>query len=170
MASKGKPFRWNDRRRRFVERYCAHFNRPLAAIEAGFSERRARRTAYDLMQMPEIRAAIDERMRELSMSDAEATLRMTNWGRGTIEPFLDEDGGIDLSSAQARQNLGLVKKLKVRERTIGKDSPIIERRTELELHDAKDAVVQIMKVQGLYKHEIALGSDEGGLTIRVVSG
>lgn len=161
-----------DRQRRFVEEYCVDFNGAAAAERAGYSKRRARQTAYDLLQKPEIREAIDTRMRELSMSAAEATLRMTNWGRGTIEPFLTEDGRIDLNSPAARQNLGLVKKVKVKERRLGKGkgAPVIERRTELELHDAKDAVVQIAKIQGLYKHEIALGGDEGGLTIRVVSG
>lgn len=146
-------FRWTKRRRRFVERYCVHFVGAKAAREAGFSANRDKQTAHELLEMAPIREAIDQRMRELSMSAAEATLRLTNWGRGTIEPFLAEGGGVDLSSEEARAAIGLVKKLKVKERQMGEDGPIIERRTELELHDAKDAVDKIVKIHGLYRDE-----------------
>lgn len=149
-----------DKQKRFIDEYCVDFCGAAAARRAGYSKRRARQTAHQLLKKPYIKKAIDERMAELSMSSAEATMRLTNWGRGTVAPFLAEDGGLDLTSEGARQNLGLVKKLKVKERRIG--DGVIERRTELELHDAKDAVKEIAKIRGLYS------DDPVDLNIRVL--
>lgn len=151
--AKGDGFRWNTRKRRFVEEYCADFNGAAAARRAGYSKNRARQTAHDLLQQGPIKEAVEARMRELSMSAAEVTLRLTNWGRGTIAPFLTEDGRIDLTQPEARQHIGLVKKLKQKERRL--EGGVIERRTELELHDAKDAVKELGKIHGLYKDDSA---------------
>ncbi|MFW6202297.1 MAG: hypothetical protein ACOC8B_06950, partial [Gemmatimonadota bacterium] len=96
----------------------------------------------------------------LTMTADEVLKRLADWGRGDFSPFLTEGGGLDLTSPTAREHIGLLRKVKIKERMIATDEdepPILERRTEVELHDAKDAVDKIAKVHGLYvdRHEHA---------------
>lgn len=163
--------RLTTKRRRFVEEYCVDFNGTRAYKDAGYKAKTDNVAAVEasrLLRDPKVRAAIDERLDELSMSAAEATKRLADWGRGTFAPFLTDDGGLDLTSPEARKHIGLLRKVKVKERMIAAgedDPPILERKTEVELHDAKDAVKEITKIRGLHGEE----SGEGGeRVIRVV--
>lgn len=150
------------KQRRFVEEYCADFNGTQAAVRAGYSRRTARSIGSENLAKPDVAAAILERLDELSMSAAEATKRLTDWGRGTVEPFLTADVGggitIDLSSDDAQANLHLIRKVKQTERILlgdGDDGTrVLERRMEIELHDAKDAVVQIARIRGVLRDRV----------------
>lgn len=160
-----------ERHQRFVEEYCVDFNGAEAARRAGYSPTRANRQAYVLLRREDIRSAIDARLDELSMSAAEVTKRLTDWGRGTLAPFLrvSDDGErfwIDLASEEAQQYLYLIKKVKAKRR-IDDDGATVEW-VEVELHDAKDAVIQMGKIRGLFvdKHEHS-GPDGGPLPITV---
>ena len=128
------------KQRRFVEEYCgrAKFNASRAARRAGYSEG-SRSIASELMQKPVILSAINAWLDAHSMTAGEVTMRLTQWARGSLEPFVTPDGGIDVTSPEARKNLHLLKRLKV-----------TDDRTEVELHDAKDAVVQMGKIRGLF--------------------
>lgn len=147
------------KQRIFVERYCVHFNGARACREAGYSEESARFTASENLTKPNISEAINERLRQLSMSAEEATKRLTDMGRGSIESFIqiDENGRtiIDLSKDEARENLGLIKKLKQTKKEFS-DGAVIEIVNEIELHDSKDALLNILKMQGKFnlKQEI----------------
>ena len=148
-----------EKQTRFIEEYCIDYNGAAAARRAGYSVRTAREQATGLLAKPHIKEAVRLKMAELSMGAEEAIKRMADWGRGNLEPFIDfdEDTGalrIDLSKEDARKSLHLIKKLKqndtiVKERST-KDSQVIERSFEIELHDAKDAVDKILKVHGKY--------------------
>ena len=81
---------------------------------------------------------IQKTLAELSMSAEEATRRLAQWGRGTIAPFLD-GREIDMASDIARENMHLVKKYTVTDKGVS-----------IELHDAKDAVIQLAKIHGLF--------------------
>lgn len=48
----------SDKQRVFVSQYLEHFNSAKAAKEAGYSENRAAKTGFDLLQLPKIQAAI----------------------------------------------------------------------------------------------------------------
>ena len=83
-------------------------------------------------------------------------MRLTRWGRGSIAPFLQVAEGeavIDLSTAEAQDKLDLIKKIKQVVQTIrnrnGDEYTTV--RTEIEPHDAKDAVVQMAKLRGMFK-------------------
>ncbi|HEX7048642.1 MAG TPA: terminase small subunit [Longimicrobiales bacterium] len=151
------------KQRRFIEEYCVDFNATQAAIRAGYSKRTAYAIGAENLRKPQIREAIEQRLKELSMSAAEATRRLTDWGRGTIEPFLHTDGNgnvrVDLSTEEARRHLHLIRKLKQKERVLapepGEEGVVLDRTFEIELHDAKDAVVQLARIHGLFveKHE-----------------
>lgn len=144
------------KQRRFTEEYCVDFNATQAAIRAGYSKRTAYSQGQRLLKHVEIKEAIDKRMDELAMSASEALMRLTQWGRGTVDPFLraDEDGNvyINLGSEGAKENYHLIRKIKQTKATtrFGEDGEREEVRTEFELYDAKDAVKEIAKIRDLY--------------------
>ena len=145
-----------NKQRIFIERYCIHFNGAKACREAGYSEETAKEIACENLTKPHIKNAINERLKELSMSAEEATKRLADIGRGSIESFLDIDENgrtiVDLSKDEARENLGLIKKIKQVKREFS-DGAIIEITNEIELHDSKDAILNILKMQGKFNHK-----------------
>ncbi|MGF7219078.1 phage terminase small subunit [Spirosoma lacussanchae] len=150
-----------DKQRRFVEEYCVDWNGTQAATRAGYSPATANEQASRLLANVNIRAAVDTYLDDLSMTAAEAVLKLTRWGRGSIEPFLTAGGHLDLSTEDARANLHLIKKSKITTRverglpdTEQPDADIIT--VEIELHDAKDAVKTILDVRGklIRRHEL----------------
>ena len=84
------------KQQRFVEEYCVDFNATQAAIRAGYSEKTAYSQGQRLLKNVEIQAAIQKRLDKLAMTAGEALLKLTSWGRGTVEPFLkaNEDGQV----------------------------------------------------------------------------
>lgn len=142
-----------DKQKMFVDRYCIHFNATRACKEAGYSEDTSRQIGSENLSKPYIRHAINERLKELSMSAEEATKRLSDIGRGSIEHFLDIDERgntiVDLSRNEARENLGLIKKIKQIKREFA-EGAIIEITNEIELHDSKDAIINLLKMQGKF--------------------
>lgn len=64
------------KQRAFVDAYFAcGFNATRAAIRAGYSEKTAAQQGYQLLQIPSVRAAIDERFERLA-TDAEEMRRL----------------------------------------------------------------------------------------------
>lgn len=161
---------------RFVEEYCVDFNATQAAIRAGYSTDTAYSIGWENLQKPKIAKAIEERLEKLSMTAGEATLRLSQWGRGSVAPFLRISGNaegtssavVDLGTAEAMANLHLIKKVKqtetVLESTNGRT--VMAVRTELELYSALDAVIQILKVHGklVERHELNLMAFLKGLS------
>lgn len=142
---------------RFVEEYLVDYNGAAACRRAGYSVETARQEAYKLLQNKEVKAAIKERLDLLSMSGEEAIQRLTDWGRGNFKPFIQQDAihgmTLDLSGPEAMEHIGLIRKIKQTKRVLlGKedDPSYAEYTTEIELHDAKDAVDKIAKIRGLY--------------------
>lgn len=148
-----KPIQLTEKQRMFVERYCVHFNGSKACREAGYSEELSRQMAHENLTKPYISDAISERLKVLSMSAEEATKRLTDMGRGSIESFLDIDENgrtiIDLSKDEAKENLSLIKKLKQTKKEFS-DGAIIEIVNEIELHDSKDALLNLLKMHGKF--------------------
>lgn len=144
------------RQRRFIEEYTVDFNATQAAIRAGYSKKTAPIYSYKLMQMPEVRKAIEQRMNELTMSADEATFRMTQMARANIADFITYNGGekfyIDINKPSAKENLHLIKKLK-RNETLSKDGDYITSTVEIELHDSMQALDKILKIWGKYAPE-----------------
>lgn len=161
-----------QKQRVFIERYCVHFNGSKACREAGYSEDTCAVMAYENLTKPYIKNAINERLKELSMSAEEATKRLADIGRGSIEHFLDiDDSGntiVDLSKDEARENLGLIKKIKQTKKEFA-DGAIIEITNEIELHDSKDAILNILKMQGKFNHKQEIDHTSGGekLTLNI---
>lgn len=142
-----------DKQKRFVEQYCIHFNGARAAREAGYSENSDHEIAAQNLAKLSIKTAISTRLQELTMSADEATKRLTDMARGSIESFLTigDDGNvvINLSTNDSKQNLTLIKKIKQTKRIIG-DTGIVEVYNEIELHDQKDAILNLLKLHGKF--------------------
>lgn len=149
------------KQRRFVEEYIgpANFNATEAARRAGYSEKTAYSIGHENLSKPEIEAAIESRLDELSMSAAEATKRLTEWARAdpsdVIEIQTDGSWVLDLEKAQKSGAIRLVKEL----------SYDAEGRPKVKLHDAKDAAIQIAKIRGLYVDRVR---HEGSVEVRTV--
>ena len=147
------------KQQRFIEEYCTDFNATQAAIRAGYSEKTAYSMGWQNLRKLEIAEAIKMRLSELAMSAEEITRRLAQWGRGTVAPFMqvnDYGVSVDLGTDEASGNIHLIKKLKVTETVKTYEGETTkETKTEIELHDAKDAVIQLAKMQGLFieKHE-----------------
>ncbi len=170
MQDEEQNIKLTDKQRRFVEQYCIHFNGALAAREAGYSEDTCKEIASENLTKPNIKDAVSQRLKELTMSADEATKRLTDMARGSIEPFLtiNDDGSttIDLSTDESKKNLGLIKKIKQTKRSIG-DTEIIEVYNEIELHDQKDALINILKLHGKFVNKTDVTS--GGEKIKTVT-
>lgn len=164
-----------DKQQRFVEEYCVDYNMTQAAIRAGYSENSAGDIGKENMGKTLIREAVSRRMAELAMPPEEAVKRLGDWARGSIEVFLKMDPQtgtymLDLSSPEAKKNLHLIKEIKQNDiiqkkkhkrvedgKTIEVEVPeVVGRSYEIKLHDAKDAVDKILKVNGKYIDNVNL--------------
>ena len=70
------------KRKQFVREWCVDFNATQAAIRAGYSEKTAGSQGHDLLKIPEIQAAIAERLKKLCMTQDEVLGRLGQMGRG----------------------------------------------------------------------------------------
>lgn len=101
-------------------------------------------TAHRLLRNIKIKAEIERQLADLIMPKSEVLARLTQHAEGTLTPFTTSDGHIDLSTPDAQSNIGLLKKLKIKDRHYGsRDDPIFETETEIELHDPQAALVQL---------------------------
>jgi hypothetical protein len=82
------------KRQAFVLAYTglAGFNGAKAARMAGYSERSARAIASELLTFPDVKAAIDARMKELAMKSNELLARLAAIARADISPYLRSNG------------------------------------------------------------------------------
>lgn len=148
------------KRKLFVDAYigAANCNRSEAARLAGYSSPGSE--GYRLFREPEVRAAIEERMRELAIGPEEILQRLSEQARGTMGDFVRvlEGGGfaIDLTEAEASGKLRLVKK-------VGYDQ---KGRPALELYDAQAALLALAKRYHLFPDRQELTGADGG-SVRV---
>lgn len=143
----------NDRQQRFVLSYVVHLNASKASREAGYETSRHDQQGYENLRKPDISAAVNAILDGEVMSVAEGLRRLTDWGRGNIGHFTTDEGYLDLTTEEAQENLHLIKKIKVVKRVERApqgsglpDADIIS--TEIELHDAKDAIVKTLEAHG----------------------
>lgn len=144
------------KQQRFVLSYVVHLNATKASREAGYDTVRHDQQGYENLRKPDIVNVINAIVAGEVMSVAEGLRRLTDWGRGSIQHFTTADGLLDLTTDEAQENLHLIKKIKVVKRVerAAKDTGIPDAdiiSTEIELHDAKDAVVKTLEAHGKLK-------------------
>lgn len=183
--------------KRFVEAYCgsALFNQTQAAIKAGCPSAGAHTQAYRMFKRDAVQAAINDHLNKISMHEAEILARLSEMARGDLSSFfrISEDGFVlDLGTEDARSKIFLIRKIKqvddieikslvdeddiedgdeddtVEEGDKTIEKRFIRRRTEIELHDPKDALKELVKVRGMSisKHELT-GAEGGPIAIDV---
>lgn len=140
---------WTDKQKRFVEEYTVDFNQTQAAIRAGYSKKTAAASASRLMRDPDIEAAVEERLKDLAMSAAEATKRLGDIARSEIGDFFkltEKDGDFYLildREAVLKDGGGLIKEI-----TWDQNG-----RPKLKLYDAQKALKTILKAHGEFNHK-----------------
>jgi phage terminase small subunit len=157
--------RMTAKQARFVEEYLVDCNATQAAVRAGYSPKTAHAIGWENLRKPEIRTGVRALLNQLTMSSAEAAMRLTRWGRGSLASFVrltaDGEAVVDLSTAEAQAALDLIRRIKQTEQTTrSKDgTEYTTVRTEIELHDAKDAVIQMAKLHGMFREDGKEGGD-----------
>jgi len=157
---KKKPL--SDKHNEYINNYMDCLNQTLAYRRTypKASYETARRAASALMTNHDIKAEIAERFKSRAMPAEEVISRLSDMARASHYPFIeiDSDGFVyfDFSSPEAKDHLYLIKKIKSkRNRQItGKGSEAITWEgewVEVELHDAKDALIQIAKYEKLFE-------------------
>jgi phage terminase small subunit len=104
------------KQRLFVDAYIgqANCNATEAAKLAGYSERTAYSIGDENLKKPEIRAAIDERMRAMSIPPEEILARLTEQARALHTLHIRTEGnqaGVDLEGLQQAGLMRLVKEI-----------------------------------------------------------
>lgn len=156
----------SDSDRAFIAEYMMNgYNATRAYIKvhpkSGYES--ARSSASALLTIPNIKEEIAKEFDKKVMKREEVLARLSDMGRATHHPFIeidDNEGTIyfDFSSPEAKSHLHLIKKIKTqrKRRVVGKgeDGETWEHEyTEVELHDAKDALKLIGEHEKLFKPE-----------------
>lgn len=154
-APKKRPKPLTNKQKAFVAEYLVDKNGAAAAERAGYSPKYSKQAAHELLQDERINAAIDKVLEAHGMRASEAIALLSDWGRGSIARFLKVgyDGALefDLSHPEAKQHLHLIKEMTQTITTIAMgETERTEKRTTVKLHDAKDAVKEILKIHGRY--------------------
>lgn len=74
--------------KRFVEEYCVDWNCTKAAIRAGYSEKTAYSIGWENLRKPELKAAIDARLHELSISAGQTTKLISDIAETRLNEFM----------------------------------------------------------------------------------
>ncbi len=132
----------------FVEEYLIDRNATRAAKAAGYSERTAYSQGSRLLKKVEVQAAIQEQLRQKTMTADEVLTRLTDIARFDVGDIEDGEGGVSLKLAKAKRKTHLLRKVKIRE-TIG-DSGRRDSSIDVEAYSALDALELLGKYHGLF--------------------
>lgn len=149
------PASLTARERVFTQHFAAHGNATAAAEAAGHPAEQASIVAQTLLDQPHIKRMLHVLALTHSMSEPEATLRLTQLARGTMAPFLrvGEDGQVhvDLTSDQAKAHYHLLRRVVQRRSTTQTPAGAVEVvEMEIELHDSVAAVDKVFQLHGAY--------------------
>lgn len=142
----------NNRQTVFIEEYLTCWNATEAARRAGYSEKTARAIGAENLTKPDMQAAIVARLSELKATSDEVMARLTAHSRASMEDFIDVAAqSLDLEKAEKRGKLHLIKKFRATTTTVSKPTgeDVQTHYTEIELHDAQAATVQLARILGL---------------------
>jgi len=153
MSAAAEPNKLTTKQCVFVEEYLTCWNAAEAARRAGYSERTAQEQGSRLLSNVIIRAAVESRVSELKARADEVLLRLADHSRASAEDFIDDAGEVSLEAARKRRKLHLVKKLRQSTRYDKDGGRTVT--TEIELHDAQAATVQLGRALGVFVDKVA---------------
>lgn len=130
------------KQRVFIDEYLKTFNATQAAIKAGYSENSARSIGSENLTKPNIKAEIDARLAEITMSANEVLVRLTQAARLDVDDLYDFIGGLPVfnpDKARERGVLHLVQGFEITDKSF-----------KVKLPDAMAAQIQIGKYHSLF--------------------
>jgi len=146
----------------FIHAYLSHWNATKAAIDAGYAERSAASIGSENLRKPEIQAAIQARLAELTMSADEVLVRISDHARGDMSDFLtiaEEDvvieqhiNGVLTTTETVRRPVArfdLEKAEKAGKLHLIKSYSLTDKGLRAELYDAHAALSLLAKIHGL---------------------
>lgn len=139
-----------DKQRLFVEYYIQCLNATEAAALAGYEGdyNSLRVIGSTNLAKVNIRAAIDQRLKEYHLSADEVLSGLSDIARASIADFVNPSGYIDLVEADKRGKLHMARKIK---RTVRRDKDGGETETiEIELYDKQAALLQLGRYHQLF--------------------
>lgn len=157
-----------DKQRMFVESYLQCWNATEAARRAGYEgdANVLAVTGHDNLRNPKISEFVSMRISEAAMSADEVLKRLARYARGSLKPFMTQGGDTlwpDLGTSEALENIDLLKKIKPKRRTGGRDeNQWTEDEIELELHDPMRALELIGKHHKLFTEKTEVTGKDGG--------
>lgn len=143
----------------FTESYLTCWNATKAAIDAGYSERSARKQGCRLSANVDIQAVIQERLAELKMSANEVLARLSDHACGSLAPFMQfgPEGDLLGFNLNPDQPLHLIRKATITKRRF-KDG-MTETTTAIELHDSQAALALLGRAHKLFFDRTEVSSD-----------
>lgn len=117
----------------FVEEYLKCWNAAEASRRAGYSERTARINGSRLLTNANIKAYIEERLKEKILSSDEVLVRLSDQARVDMADFVNEDGEFDLAKAKKLGVTHLIQEVKVNKRSGDKSIKLYNAQSALQL-------------------------------------
>lgn len=149
-----------EKQRLFIESYLRCLNATQAAREAGYKgdANQLGVTGYQNLRKSNIRDEIQRRLKERHLTSEDVLARLAMWSEANLDPFLTQDGEIDFTTPQAQAHIQYLKKARTKKGFTKSGEPWEE--IEVELHDAKDATIQIGRHLKLFTDKIELDSEK----------
>lgn len=192
------PGKLSSKQKVFAESYLRSWNATQAALDAGYAENSARQQGSRLLSNANIKAEIEQRLEELTMSSAEVLARLTQHARADMGIFfkpVEEWTFFPLSSYDILDAKEVIepsegdKKPEVRicyfvrhvaidiekmldpqySRLIDKFKDSPKDGITLELHDVQGALKLLGQKHGLFKDRTEVtGADGGPVVLKVI--
>lgn len=149
----------------FVEEYLKCWNTAEASRRAGYSERTARTNGSRLLTNADIKAYIEERLKEKILSSDEVLVRLSDQARVDITNFINEEGELDLAKAKRLGVTHLIQEIKVNKRSGDKSIKLYSAQSALQLTGKYHALFTDVTVKVERELEEALTKLEANLDI-----
>jgi hypothetical protein len=135
------------RHRAFVTAYVAcQFNGAAAAREVGYSERRAKDTAYRIRMREDVKTALRLYLESGQCPDVmefwEGVVRLSAMARASLPQFLSDDGQVKLDGGPAQA----LQEVMVTERTDSKGAVVVTRK--IKMRDPRQAILALGEMMG----------------------
>lgn len=161
----------NTQHELFCQAILTGKNQTEAAIEAGYKAKWARSIASRLST----KINIIERIKELNEAAASARImsvierkeRLSEIARARLIDFVDTDeDGVHIAADSDSLNSAAIQSIQTRQRNMGF---VIERITDIKLHDPVKAIAELNKMENLYSDGTTVNIDNRKVEINVVS-
>lgn len=149
-----------EKQKLFIESYLRCLNATQAARDAGYrgSDASLAVIGYENLRKLNIRQEIQIRLKERHLTSEDVLARLAMMAEADLSPFLTQDGGIDYTTPQAKAHINYLRKAKIKHGISKDGEPWTE--TEIEIHDPKDALVQLGRHLKLFTDKIELEGEK----------